>query len=476
MATQENSQDNGVQIRVQDPTKPPLIYVDIVEESLSFTYKGIEDALILTFHRTIRVPDNHGSISALPPNLGEFPIYKVQDYAEQVPADVAKKSGLFFTMYQREAMWINFRAILPFAIRVFVGGINAVSGFPKEERAEQARKDAAMHENGGPVQDYMVVPGQPWLDGIVCEDGKVRQFVAQPRGSGFSVEQQITGKDDTGGIQIEIIPIKCGSLPEYLDVYFKDQGREDKRRLNLVEKGLEESSTWKQLKEVLKHEFGIPVSEQVLSPQVEWNYYLPINDDAKISEYYFKSGFVLRVSRDPGHAAAPFRGPVGPRAYSAMTGAPPSYRSIENRMQEMSMAAGGLINQNIRRDKNPPSSWDKDAAILFHVHILDTATFAAVTGKPAPATPISARTYAEHGSYFFEIWGEEPTGIKGDFAKVKSIAALEEERAEEEGIPYQAEEFVPQRISVIGGYKSTFVPVGMDVTRGLAYRPRRRRS
>ena len=36
------------------------------------------------------------------------------------------------------------------------------------------------------------------------------------------------------------------------------------------------------------------------------------------------------------------------------------------------------------------------------------------------------------GSYFYEIWGEEPTGIKGDFAKVKSIAALEEEEVHEE--------------------------------------------
>ncbi|RYC59662.1 hypothetical protein CHU98_g6532 [Xylaria longipes] len=141
MTTEENNQDNEVQIRVQDPTKSPLIYVNIAEKSLKFTYGGVEDALTLTFHRTIRVPDNKTGINALPPSIGEFPTYKVQDYVEQVPVEVAKKSGRFLTMYQREAMWINFGAVLPFAIRIFMGGINAISGFPMEERAEQARKD-----------------------------------------------------------------------------------------------------------------------------------------------------------------------------------------------------------------------------------------------------------------------------------------------------------------------------------------------
>lgn len=47
-------------------------------------------------------------------------------------------------------------------------------------------------------------------------------------------------------------------------------------------------------------------------------------------------------------------------------------------------------------------------------------------------------------------------GVYGNFAKVKSIAALEEERAKEEGISYQEEECIPQHITVIGRYKSTF--------------------
>ncbi|KAI1742539.1 hypothetical protein F4680DRAFT_446104 [Xylaria scruposa] len=486
-----SNQDNPVQIRVQDPTKSPLIYVDIAEDSMQFNYGGIKNALTLTLHRTIRVPDNQKSISSLPPDLGQFQIYKVQDYLEQVPAEVAKESGLFLTMYQREAMWINFRAQLPFAIRVFVGGINAVSGFSMEERQEQAQKDAAMVKHGQPIQDYMVVPGQPWLDGIVCEDGQVRQFVAQPRDSGFSVEQQVTGADARGGIQVEIIPIKCGPLPRHMVVGFTNNHRRDIRHLDLVAMGLQESSTWKDLKQALEPMFGIPVEEQVLFPEVEWNHFLPINDEARISNYYFRPDFVLSVSRNPQDAAPPPRGLFGLDADFRRAGMLP-YNRIVNKIEQMSIAAGGLskksfpallvintlpsnskktdllillttqsVKQNIYRDNNPSYSWDKDAAILFHIHILDTATFAEVTGKPAPATPISARTYAEHGGHFFDIWREEPTGIKGNFAKVKSIAALEQEHAKAEGSPYPEEENVPQIVSVIGRYKSTFNPVGV---------------
>lgn len=180
----------------------------------------------------------------------------------------------------------------------------------------------------------MVVPSQPWLDGIVCEDGRVRQFVAQPRGSGFSVEQQITGSDTEGGIQVEIIPIKCGPLPKRLDVFFVDgQGRQCRRGLNLAEMGLGESSTWNNLKAALCREFDVPVQQLVLSPYVEWNHYLPIRDDAKISEYYFRPGFVLRVSRNAQHAARPLRVPPGGSYLSHHDAAevPPSCSSITSK-------------------------------------------------------------------------------------------------------------------------------------------------
>jgi hypothetical protein len=60
------------------------------------------------------------------------------------------------------------------------------------------------------------VPPQKHLDGIAIGNGVVRQFVATPIGSGYSIESQITGKEDVGGLQIEVAPqggcmcVTCG--------------------------------------------------------------------------------------------------------------------------------------------------------------------------------------------------------------------------------------------------------------------------
>lgn len=57
------------------------------------------DDLVISFHRTIRVPDNHKS-SALPPSLGRFPLYQVGNYADALPHTMAAKGVLFLPMYR----------------------------------------------------------------------------------------------------------------------------------------------------------------------------------------------------------------------------------------------------------------------------------------------------------------------------------------------------------------------------------------
>src|SRR5512138_645505 len=54
----------------------------------------------------------------------------------------------------------------------------------------------------------MVVPEQPWLDGFCVAKDVIRQFVAVPLGAGYSIEEQITGKAEHGGLQIHVYPMK----------------------------------------------------------------------------------------------------------------------------------------------------------------------------------------------------------------------------------------------------------------------------
>jgi len=82
---------------------------------------------------------------------------------------------VFFPMWQREALWLSFNCNSEsyYALRIYVGQVNAVSGLKMSENSEH--KDSI---NG--AQDYVVVPKQRWLDGICVAPGIVRQFVAMP--------------------------------------------------------------------------------------------------------------------------------------------------------------------------------------------------------------------------------------------------------------------------------------------------------
>jgi hypothetical protein len=199
----------------------------------------VNNDLRISFRRTIRVPDNNQT-SLLPPNLGAYPLKSVTKYSEKLQSEMAAKGGLFFPMYRKlksrhkdittltlwaesEAMWINFACSgsKNYLIKIYVGGINAISGESAQEDAGTKLRRQAKHakENAtcdsGSLQDYIIVPRQKWLDGITDSNGTVRQFVAMPFGSGYSVESQITGKDAAGGIQFEITPYKPPIYSQY---------------------------------------------------------------------------------------------------------------------------------------------------------------------------------------------------------------------------------------------------------------------
>jgi len=157
----------------------------------------------VTFERTLRIPDD-GRQYPLPPSLGRFPVRRVEDYADRVPAAWREHGGVFLPMYQREAMWLNFHAAhwRPNALKVAVGKVNALSG----ERYHQRLTRVA--------QDYVVTPPQPWLDGINAGNGFIRQFVATPLGSGITIEGQVTGEEAHGGLQLACFDPKPGRFPE----------------------------------------------------------------------------------------------------------------------------------------------------------------------------------------------------------------------------------------------------------------------
>ena len=156
-----------------------------------------------TLQRTLRLPDD-GKSYPLPPGLGSFPINRVSDFEDKVPPQWRERGGFFIPLYQREALWLEFDGAWwkPNAVKVSVGGINAVSG---ETWNEELRSDP---------QNYIVCPGQPWLDGINIGEGQIRQFVATPLGLGDTIEEQLTGSDRWGGLQLQVFEPRPGRFPD----------------------------------------------------------------------------------------------------------------------------------------------------------------------------------------------------------------------------------------------------------------------
>src|SRR5262249_42022478 len=64
------------------------------------------------------------------------------------------------------------------------------------------------------VEDYLTCPPQPWLDGFNTGEGTIRQFVAMPLGMGYTVEGQVTGKEEHGGVQLVVYEPRPGRFPE----------------------------------------------------------------------------------------------------------------------------------------------------------------------------------------------------------------------------------------------------------------------
>lgn len=150
----------------------------------------------IEFQRTLRIPDDNRSYD-LPPGLGKFPLKHVDDYSSKLPERWVHHGGIFFPMYQAEAMWINFDGDYPMAIKIAAGKINAVTG-------KQWNND--LHDT---PQDYVVIPEQPWLDGYNISEEMIRQFVAMPLGDGYTAEEQISGEAIFGGLQIIVYPMKA---------------------------------------------------------------------------------------------------------------------------------------------------------------------------------------------------------------------------------------------------------------------------
>ncbi|MFE1576465.1 hypothetical protein [Streptomyces fradiae] len=297
------------------------------------------DGVSVRFVRTLRLPES--GTHPLPPGLGEFPVRRVEDFAATVPPEWRARGGVLVPMYLREAMWLRFGCVEPAALQVGVGKVCAVSGRPWS--GTLARDP----------QNYVVLPRQPWLDGINSGRGTVRQFVAVPLGLGATVEGQVTGEESWGGVQLQAFAL--------------DRPAREAWRAEQAERTRRARAAAPSAPAV----FGGPGPGGFGGPAMP-----------------------------PAFAPAP--APGGPAAPAAAPSGAPAGAAAPQRAAAMGMGAGGTMRQEVYRDERPLSDWAPAPVGRVFVHLVTPPQWRRITGEEPPPSPVDRDAYTRAGLPWYD--------------------------------------------------------------------------
>lgn len=387
--------------------------IELIGNSLHVTFPEVHrDAECeVTFYRTLRVPDD-GTDYPLPAGLGAFPLCSVDDCA--VPSRWKERGGVIMPMYQSEAMWVNFTASspFPFALKIAAGKINAVTGAPWANELSTP-------------QDYMVLPEQRWIDGFYVAKGIVRQFVAAPLGEGLTVEEQISGKAEFGGLQLLFMPMRKKHYLEFIDTPVRI-AREARELASAVSRAFADLE---------------PLIERAEERMAAARAFLDMRSttlvQARRSRFLEKALAAVEETRSRLAEAeklrdlwqaefAPFR--RGERHWFDR-----SEQLNVLGMPSLGLGAGGKIRQEIAGDPWGIDSWDREHASRCFVHLLNSEQFEQATGKRPLTKPFTQEQYKDAGVPWFDYYlqGESIEGSE-DLHGVKSVSELVLERDDPE--------------------------------------------
>lgn len=433
----------------RDNNPPVLIAADYDYTNKNFRSLRVGRKSQISFHRTIRIPED-GKDYPLPASLGVLPIHRIEDYAENVPADWLEDGGFFIPLYQREALFLQFEgdSNRPMISKVCVGEINAITGLPYSETLSAHK------------QDYVVIPTQKWLDGINNGNGTVRQFVAMPLGQGYTVEAQVTDEEKYGGFQLVVydavegrfaepqipvskkIEIVVAACRRRFEQKFEASDTDTRTVIVLVRRGkltrkdimrytgLSEDQI-NLVYEKFRYGFLQEVVETIL------NYF---NGDADIQLIQNQvlirlESLGLREEIDP-ETVVPHDKPPGDETilrsspdrqhYSeGVLYSSPSRQDPSESAKEMGIAAGGSLEQQIHPDIYGIDTWDHNQRRSIKIRIINSKSYEAITGLPAPDSPVTVEHYQKAGIPWFSNYDENTKSLDGA-APFKRIRGVEE--------------------------------------------------
>ncbi|MFF5981850.1 hypothetical protein ACFY78_23675 [Streptomyces olindensis] len=324
------------------------------------------------FIRTLRLPET--GTHPLPPGLGEFPVRRVADFGDRVPEEWRARGGVMLPVYLREAMWLSFTGTSePAALQVGVGKVCAVSGRPWSDRLARD------------PQNYVVLPRQPWLDGINSGTGTVRQFVAVPLGLGATVEGQVTGEEVWGGVQLQTFPLNARELAVWRE--------EERRRLERTRCTTPPTG------------YGTPMPGGPVAPPGGFGAAMPVA--APPSTGGFGAPMPMAAPPAPGSAPpAPGSPPPAPRSAAVpAAGAAPARPS--RAPAAMGLGVGGSLRQEVYQDDRPPADWSERPAGRVFVHLVTPPEWRRITGEAPPPSPVDRAAYTRAGLPWFDYYDQD---------------------------------------------------------------------
>jgi len=156
----------------------------------------IGDRFSVSFQRTQRAAKDFHAYQK-PPSWGALAAQPLSDYPRDISTVGDVKNAFLIPVATEEAVWLGFggAAWKPNAVKVGVGGRNAVTGKEWDEKLSTQR------------QDYLVCPPQLSLESIRTKDGSVSQIVA-------SSELSDAGDWEASRIRLIVYEPKRGIFPE----------------------------------------------------------------------------------------------------------------------------------------------------------------------------------------------------------------------------------------------------------------------
>jgi len=98
----------------------------------------------------------------------------------------------------------------------------------------------------------------------------------------------------------------------------------------------------------------------------------------------------------------------------------------------MGLASGGLMRQAIYEDEYGIDAWDMENSSRCFVHLVNSESYASITGQRPPHPPVTKKEYAQYGIPWFDYYDDhDALAGSGVLSKVKNLSQIAKQKGQQ---------------------------------------------